>query len=65
MELALTSDVVILSQVLMAMETQGSQAPLETGVTGERPTHFQALWELQGRKGNGEPQVRSHVVSMS
>lgn len=43
-------------QVLMPMETQGSQAPLETGVTGERPTHFRALWELQDRKGSGEPQ---------
>lgn len=43
-------------QVLMPMETQGSQAPLETGVTGERPTHFQALWELQGRKESGESQ---------
>lgn len=43
-------------QVLMLMETQGSQAPSETGVTGERPTHFQALRELQGRKGSGEPQ---------
>jgi hypothetical protein len=49
----------------MLMETQGSQAPLETGVTGERPTHFQAPWEFQGRKGSGEPQVSSHVVSMS
>lgn len=43
-------------QVLTSMETQGSQAPLETGVTEEKPTHFQALWELQGRKGSGEPQ---------
>lgn len=43
-------------QVLMPMETQGSRAPLETGVTGERPTGFQAPWEPQGRKGNGEPQ---------
>lgn len=30
-------------QVSMPMVTQGSQAPLETGVTGERPIHFQAL----------------------
>lgn len=43
-------------QVLMPMETQGCQAPLETGVTGERPTHFQVLWELQGRKESGESQ---------
>lgn len=43
-------------QVLMPMETRDSQAPPETGVTGERPTHFQAPWELQGRKGSGEPQ---------
>lgn len=43
-------------QVLMPTETQGSQAPLETGVTGERPTRFQALWEHQDRKGSGEPQ---------
>lgn len=40
----------------MFMETQGSQAPLETGVTEENPTPFQALWDLQDRKGNGEPQ---------
>lgn len=43
-------------QVLMLMETQGTQAPPETGATGERPTHFQAPWEFQGRKGSGEPQ---------
>lgn len=43
-------------QVLMPMETQDSRVPLETGVTGERPTRFQALWELRGRKENGEPQ---------
>lgn len=42
-------------QVLMSMETQGSQAPLETGVIGERLTHFQALLEVRGRKGSGEP----------
>lgn len=40
----------------MSMETQVSQAPLETGVTEENPIHFQALWDLQGRKGSGEPQ---------
>lgn len=60
-----TSAVVTLPQVLMSTETQGSQALLETGVTEERLTHFQALWELQDRKGNGEPQVSSHVVSVS
>lgn len=43
-------------QELTSMETPGSQALLETGVTEEKPTHFQALWELQGRKGSGEPQ---------
>lgn len=64
-ELAPTSAVEMSLQVLMPMETQGSQAPLETGVTGERPTHSRALWELQDRKGSGEPQVSSHVVSMS
>lgn len=63
-ELAPTSDVILL-QVLMPTETQGSQAPLETGVTGERPTRFQALWEHQDRKGSEEPQVSSHVVSTS
>lgn len=65
MELTPTSAVEILSQVLIMKETQGSQAPPETGVTGERPTHFQALRELRGRKGSGEPQVSSHFVSMS
>lgn len=40
----------------MAMETQVSQAPLETGVTEENPTLFQAPWDLQDRKGSGEPQ---------
>lgn len=43
-------------QGLMSTETQGSRAPLETGVTEERLTHFQALWELQGRKGSAERQ---------
>lgn len=32
--------------MLTSMETQGSQALLETGVTEENPTHFQALWDL-------------------
>lgn len=43
-------------QVLTFLENQGSQAPLETGVTEENPTPFQALWDLQGRKERGEPQ---------
>ena len=61
MELVPTTAVIIVPQVLTSMETQVSQAPLETGVTEENPTHFQALWDLQGRKGSGEPQVSSHL----
>lgn len=49
-------------QVLTSMETQGSQAPLETGVTGERPTHFQVLWESQDRKGSRE--LQGNVVQL-
>lgn len=47
------------------METPGSQVLLETGVTEEKPTHFQALWELQGRKESGEPQVSSHLYKQT
>jgi hypothetical protein len=37
--------------------------PLETGVTLERPTPSQALWEPQDRKGSRELQVRLHVLN--
>lgn len=52
------TSVLTLPQVQTSMETQVSQVLLETGVTQEKPTPFQALPEPQDKKASEELQVR-------